>query len=195
MLNQKESIILKIKNNMKYLFILFLVVFAGFNCSSSKQYSEWSVVQLNYESGPISPEYQYSYSVIINNNKTCEYIYIFPMSNEKKLQYSFSISKEQYTGLQEAIEKSLLIGKEIPKLPDEQVPIGGSLTTVKITVVDPDPNSDKPPKVYQSPYFPEKAYEKNLDELYKYINRLVPEEILKKSSGERDAYLNNLKDN
>ena len=164
-------------------------------CSSSQQYSEWSVVQLNYESGPIAPEYQYSYSVIINWNKTCEYLFTFPMGGEKKLQYQFTVNKEQFKGLQEAIEKSKLIGKDIPKLKDEEIPIGGSLTNAKVVVVDPDPNSDKPPKVYESPYFPAKEYRENLEALYKYINELVPKNIIEKAETEHRNYLNTLHDN
>lgn len=180
---------------MKYFIFLFLVVITGFNCSSSLQYTEWSVVQLNHESGPVPPEYQYSYSVTINWNKICEYYYTFPMGGEKKLQYQFSINEEQFKRLQDAIEKSKIIGKEIPKLRDEEVPIGGPLTNTKVIVVDPDPNSDKPPKVYESPYFPVKEYQNNLGTLYKYINELVPKDIINKANEEQNNYLKTLQDN
>lgn len=180
---------------MKHTIILFLIAFAGFNCSSSQHYTEWSVVQLNHESGPIAPEYQYSYSITVNWNKTCEYLYTYPIGGEKKLQYQFTINNEQFDGLQEAIEKSKLIGREIPKLKDEEIPIGGSLTNAKVIIVDPDPNSDKPPKVYESPYFPSKEYKTNLESLYKFINNLVPKDIIDKADTEHKNYLNTLQDN
>lgn len=175
---------------MKYLLFFLLIIIAGFNCSSSKQSSDWSVVNLIYESGPIAPQYQYSYSVIINSDKTGEYLYAFPMGDEKKFRYNFSISNEQMKGLNSAIEKSKVMGVDIPKLPDEKVPIGGSLTRVLITVVNPDPNLDQPPKVYESPYFPAEGYKENLESLYNFIENLVPKEIVKKASDERENFLN-----
>lgn len=180
---------------MKYIIVLFLIIITGFNCSSSEQYSGWSVVQLNFESGPVAPEYQYSYLITINPDKSCEYYYTFPIGGEKKFQYRFSITNEQFKMLQEAIKKSKIIGKEIPKLSEEQIPIGGPLTNVKVIVADPDPNSDKPPKVYESPYFPVKEYLANLSALYKFINELVPDEIIKKTKQEHDNYLKTLQDN
>lgn len=175
---------------MKYILLLLLIITAGFNCSSSKQSADWSVVNLMYESGPIPPQYQYSYTVIINSDKTGEYLYSFPMGDEKKLQYKFSISSEQMKGLYSAIEKSKVMEVNIPKLSEEKVPIGGSLSRVLITVVNPDPGLDQPPKVYESPYFPAEEYKENLESLYNYIENLVPKEIVKKASDERENFLN-----
>lgn len=180
---------------MKYFIFLLLIASAGFHCSSSEQSSEWSVVNLVYESGPLPPQYQYSYSVIINSDKTCEYLFSYPMGDEKKLQYKFSITREQMKGLNSAIEKSGIIGIKIPELPEDKVPIGGSLTRVIITVVNPDPGLDQPPKVYVSPYFPTEDYKENLDALYKYINNLVPKDFVKKTSEERDNYINTYDEN
>ncbi|MBN1633674.1 MAG: hypothetical protein JW917_05875 [Ignavibacteria bacterium] len=180
---------------MKYFIFLFLIVIAGFNCSSSEQSADWSVVNLVHESGPLPPQYQYSYSVIINSDKTGEYLYSYPMGDEKKLQYKFSITGEQMKELFPAIKKSRIMEINIPKLPDEKVPVGGSLTKVKITVVNPNPGLDQPPKVYESPYFPTEEYKGNLEALYKYIVNLVPKEFIKKASEERDNYINTFDEN
>jgi hypothetical protein len=186
----------KIKNIiMKYIPLLLLIITAGFNCSSLKQSADWSVVNLMYESGPVPPQYQYSYSVIINSDKTGEYLYSFPMGDEKKFQYKFSISSEQLKGLNSAIVKSKVMEVDIPKLPEEKVPIGGSLTRVLITVVNPDPGLDQPPRVYESPYFPTEEYKDNLETMYNYIGNLVPKDIVKKASDERENFLNTFDEN
>ncbi len=173
---------------MKYIIIL-LIAFFNFNCSSVKITENWEVLTYEYESGPITPKYQYSYKIIVNSNRNCEYIYTFPMERSKTLEYKFQITKEQMTGLNDAIKKSKILEIQIPKLPEGKTPIGGDLEQVKIVVPNPDPYLDQPPKVYESPYFPEEKYKEDLENLYNVIKKLVPENFRKEAEEKRQEFL------
>ncbi|MCX7832661.1 MAG: hypothetical protein N2490_00405 [Ignavibacteria bacterium] len=173
---------------MKYL-ILIPLFLMNFNCSSVKTTNNWDVLTYEYESGPLPPKYQYSYKIIINSNGNCEYIYTFPMEGTKTFEYKFSITSEQMKKLNESIAKSKILEINIPTLPEGKRPIGGDLEKVKIIVPNPNPNLDQPPKVYESPYFPEEKYKKDLEELYSYIKSLVPETYKKETKQKHEEFI------
>lgn len=173
---------------MKYL-AFFMLIVLNFNCSSVKTTNNWDVLTYEYESGPLPPKYQYSYKIIINSNGSGEYIFTFPMEGTKTLEYKFNITKEQMKGLNEAIAKSKILEIQIPKLPEDKTPIGGDLEKVKIIVPNPNPNLDQPPKVYESPYFPEEKYKSDLDNLYTFIKSLVPENFKKEAQQKHEEFI------
>jgi len=161
----------------------------NFNCSSVKTTNNWEILNYEYSSGPISPKYQYNYQIVINSNRNCEFLYSFPMEESKKLVYKFTITEEQMKKLNEVIKKSKVLEIQIPKLPEEKIPIGGSIERVKIIVPNPDPNLDQPPKVYESPYFPDEKYKDDLINLYKFIKSLVPEKYKKDAEQQREKFI------
>ena len=52
-----------------------------------------------------------------------------------------------------------------------------------------NPNEDRPPKVYETPYFPDDEHREGLNKMYDYIENLVPKEYKDEATLKRDEYL------
>jgi hypothetical protein len=161
------------------LFLLFILSILA-SCTNSQDVtsSEWSAIQYYYSSGPLPPPYHYSYEVNVNNDGTSSLNYRFGYDEQNPpINYSFNISKDNLKLLSEKIANSKLATGKIEAEPENKHPVGGSLERVKLIITKSDPDLDQPPKAYESPYFPTAAYKKNLEELYLFINKLVPDSI------------------
>jgi hypothetical protein len=138
------------------------------------------------------PPYFYSYSILINSDDASGFLkYAFDYSQEDNppLEYKLTFSEEQMGILNEAIKESKVLCEEIESVPDSLQPIGGSVQNVKITIVNPDPNLDQPPRIIETPYFPIEEYKEGLENLYETINKLVPENIWEEIKTKKDEYI------
>ncbi|MBN1633673.1 MAG: hypothetical protein JW917_05870 [Ignavibacteria bacterium] len=177
---------------MKYLLFLFVILTISFSCGNTQENTkEWGILEYSFWNGPVSPEYQYSYQIIINKDKSGVLQYSFPTS--KDLEYRFIISDEQLETLTGKLNESGIFKGEIPALPNEEIPDGGINESVKIIFPNPDPNLDQPPKVISSPVYPQTSYKINLDRLYSCINELVPKDLKADAESKRLNYIENLK--
>jgi len=177
---------------MKYLLFLIMVFMVGFSCGNAQEINRnWEILDYSFRSGPVSPEYQYGYRIIINYDRSCFMQYSIRGSGN--LEYTFSITEEQMEMLNGKLNGSRIFDDDIPSLTMEEIPDGGSTETVSITVPNPDPDLDQPPRVYSSPVYPKEPYKTNLDKLYSYINELVPENIKAEAESKRLNYIENQK--
>lgn len=175
---------------MKYLLFLIIIFSISFSCGNSQENSkEWGVVEYNFKKGSVPPVFQYKYSVIINRDKSVVLRYSFNISSPENLEYTFSISDEQIDSLNVMLTDSRIFDGEIPELPNEKQPDGGPMRTVRVVVPNTDPNLDQPPRTYSSPYFPEESYEENLNKLYIFIHKLVPEQHWSDAEVKRNKYI------
>lgn len=177
---------------MRFLILLLGILTISFSCGNSQENNpEWGILEYSYRSGPVSPEYQYSYQIIINKDKSGILQYTFPTS--ENLEYEFNISDEQLETLTCKLTESKIFDGEIPSLSGEEIPDGGSNESVRIVIPNPDPNLDQPPKVISSPVYPQMSYKINLDKLYTCINELVPKDLKADAESKRLNYIENLK--
>lgn len=157
---------------------LFFTLLIFVSCSTSQIGDKWSSLSYMYESGPLPPKYQYSYTVNLNTN--CDggvVCFIGDDPSNSSLIYEFKFSKDSLVILDDAIKKSKILEEEIGKLPEGQHPIGGHLEKVRVILFDDNPNLDRPPRVKESPYFPVEKYRSGLQNLYKTILAFVPKKI------------------
>jgi hypothetical protein len=176
---------------MKYLLFLVVILSISFSCGNTQDnMREWGVVEYNFKKGSVPPVYQYNYKVIINRDKSGVFRYSFNTGSPENLEYTFTISEEQIDSLNVMLTKSRIFDEEIPELPNEKQPDGGPMRTVRVVVPNPDPNLDQPPKTYSSPYFPDEPYEENLNKLYIYIHKLIPEQYWSDAESKRNNYIN-----
>ena len=181
---------------MKNLILIFLFVLLGVTCSKSQVDSgKWVSVSLMFESGPVSPIWQYNYTVIITNDGVGQLNYTFDARRDNNLVYKFDVTKEQISSLNEKLTKSKVLESKIPEVSENKQPIGGSLRKVRIVFETTDPNADRPPKMIESPYFPEQDYLKDLNELYDFMQKLVPENDWKDAESKRTDNINKSKNN
>lgn len=150
------------------------------SCTNSQDVStnEWSAIQYFYNSGPLPPPYHYSYEITVNNNGESALNYRLGYDEQRApINYTFNITKENLKRLSEKIRTSQIATGKIEAVPENQHPIGGSLERIRLIITKADPDLDQPPKAIESPYFPTEKYKKNLEELYSFINKLVPDSI------------------
>jgi len=176
---------------VKLIIILFLTLFC-FRCSNSQDKNEnWEVIEYTFNTGPVSPEYLYSYSVTISRNGICNFNYSF--GNNEKLKYEFTITEYQLTVLDENLKNSGVLTEDIPSIPNEEIPDGGAIRSLKIVIPDFDPNLDQPPKVINTPHYPLREYAPVLIKLYSHIYELVPENFKTDAESKRINYIKNKK--
>jgi len=158
--------------------LLFLVLVLMMSSCSKSQDMNWTSLVYEYSSGPLPPPYHHEYSIAINNDGSANMSYRLGYdANRPPLNYSFKIDDEAKMTLNEKLKDSRLLEGKIQAVPENQHPVGGSLSRVKVYIVDPDPNLDKPPVLFEAPYFPLKEYAKGLGDLYGYINSLIPPDV------------------
>ncbi len=172
---------------MKKILLSLIISVVFFSCSRSQvagSDSLWTTIQYVHNSGPVSPQYQYTMTVTLNNDGTGNFDYIMGSGDVIKINKDFKFSKDSIKILTSALKKSRLLADVITE--EKEHPIGGQIKKVKVIIVDPDPNKDQPPKIIESPYFPSKEYVNGLNEFYKIITRQVPENILEETEKKFD---------
>lgn len=172
------------------LFGLLLFTILG-SCTNSQDVTsnEWTSIQYYYSSGPLPPPYHYNYEFTINNNCTSSLNYRLGYNEQDPpFNYSFNVSKENLKVLSEKITLSQLSTGKIESEPENRHPVGGSLERVRLVITKDDPDLDQPPKAYESPYFPTEKYKKNLEELYSFMKKLVPDSIWSDINARKSEY-------
>lgn len=155
-------------------FVLFLLI----SCAGSKSGPKWSSVSLMYESGPLPPKYQYSYTVTVNTNGDGGMVgFIGADASNSSLTYDFKCNADCIKKISDAIKNSKLLEEDIAVLPEGKRPIGGHLEKVRVVLENENPNLDQPPKVKESPYFPDEKYRSGLNSLYETIQKMVPASV------------------
>ena len=164
------------------------------SCSNSQVENNWSSVSYMFESGPLPPVYQYSFTVTINKDGDGVVVgFIGSDLSNPSLTYEFKISKDSLIYLTDAINNSKILTEDIDELPDGVRPVGGHLQKVRVIIADDNPNFDRPPRVKESPYFPSDKYAGDLISLYKVIVSFVPQNIWDDFNSKKEEYQKNSK--
>lgn len=183
---------------MKNILLLLLVVAVSFSfsCSSGNKSSSnkngntnsgspsWSTLEYHYATGSVAPEYYYHYKVLVNNDKTAQFIFYYSYGDTGYTQESFTITDTQFSTLNDAVNSSKVLDGDIPSVEDH--PIGGSTETLAVVIVNPDPNLDQAPKRITVPAFPEAKYKAGLEKLYSVINSLIPAGMLDAAKAKKE---------
>jgi hypothetical protein len=188
-LQMNKSIFKILNSKLMYKLLICCLLFVFASCSTSQVEDKWSSVQYMFESGPLPPKYQYSYTVTINNN--CDGVmvcFIGADPSNSSLTYEFKIPKDSLIYLNDAIKKSKILIEEITEEPEGNRPVGGHLEKVRVVLIDDNPNLDRPPRVKESPYFPAKKYRLGLYSLYETIQSYVPENIWDDFNAKKEEY-------
>ncbi len=182
---------------MKNLLLLLITVAVSFSfsCSTSNKSSNtnsgnlngsngdkplWSTIEYHYYTGPVSPEYQYRYKVIVNEDKNCQFIYYYSASVDTNYyQNSFTITDSQLAELNKAVKNSKVLDENVSE--ESNPPIGGTQQYAYIIVVDPNPDLDQSPRRIEIPVFPEAKYKENIEKLYSTIQGLIPPSIMEEA--------------
>ncbi len=181
---------------MKTLVIAVLMSLALVSCSRSQDAgNEWSSLIYSHNSGPLPPKYHFNYNISINADGSAISDYQFGYDKSvKTLNHSFKLSEDDILKLNVLLKESKIFDGTIKSLPENMHPIGGSISNIKVMYVNPDPNLDQPPKMYESPSFPEQEFKEGLENLYSFIEKLMPQSALDEIKEKKEEYENKQQD-
>ena len=163
---------------MKKVFLMLCLFGFVVNHSVYSQQSKWSEVSYSTNSGPVSPEYQYNYTIMINNNGSAKLVYT---KSSNTNEYDFTISKSDLKSLNGYLIRSKVLGLNSDDFKtNKKNLLGGPERSMLITLWQSPELESKPPTV-EIPKQIKKKYSENVLKLYGYIERLVPESVWKKA--------------
>jgi len=163
--------------------VRFFLLFGAlvFSCSNSQvgvNGFKWSSVHYFFDSGPLPPKYHYDFMISINNDGHGNFVYNYGYDKgTPSATYELSVPKDSIALLDAVILESRILDNDIKPVPDNERPIGGSIKKIRVILPDTNRFLDRPPKVIESPEFPEKKYRTGLNKLYEIVERQVPVKI------------------
>ncbi len=151
--------------------LLILIFLSSVSCSKSqdKGIESWASITYNLNGGQILQGYQNNYSVIINSDKSCVFIYRFP---ENDLTKDFKIDDNTLTKLSELIIAAKILESEITT--DPTYALSADMRSCQVVLNQNDPNLDQPPRVIKVPFNPSDEFKDGLNNLYNFIETLIP---------------------
>jgi len=174
--------------------VLLLIVFTSCSKSQDSTKATWSSVQYYYTRGPLPPPYHFSFDLTVNGDGTGILIYRLGYdASSEPLVYNFTVNPDELSTLNCKVKNSKLLTGKVEAVPENKHPIGGPTERVRIIIPNPNPDLDQPPRVIESPYFPLDEYKQDLQELYEYIKKLVPEKTWFDINGKQTEYEANYK--
>lgn len=160
---------------MKITHILLLTVLLLFAGSVQSQTQKWSALEYSHWSGPVSPEYQYRYSIIISNDGYANVTYK-DSNGEIFREFKIPSNKKGMKKLKKALKNSKVFDVPAETMKSDRTLIGGSESSLVITLWQ-DPMLDQPPGRIEVPTQVKEEYKDGIEKLYSTIKGLVPEEI------------------
>ncbi len=146
-----------------------------FTTASNGQYS-WSEITYYYNIGSLPPPYHYSFEITVNTGIAGVIVYYPGYEKDSTWVYNFEISESRLKKINEAIIRSNVLNDQIPELPNDKIPDGGSSQNLTITLPQ-DPSLDQTPPRIVTPFYPEESYEEKLGGIYSVIKEAVPNYI------------------
>jgi hypothetical protein len=158
---------------MKKLLLLFFV----FISAPAFSQNNWATVDYSYGSGPVSPEYQYNYQIVINSNGTGNMTYT---KGTEKTENTFRISRNGLSRLNAALRNSQVLTVDPDDMKSASMIVGGKSNSLKVTMSQPA-NTDQPPRVITVPSQLNSTYSAGVMDLYYVIEMLVPPSVWKRT--------------
>lgn len=160
--------------------IILLLFFITLSITASAQSSKWSSLSYTYSKGPVSPPYQYSYTILIDRfgNSSLNYT-----KSDVTKEYPFKIGKKGLKKLNYALKKSKVFTVSPEDMKSENNLIGGPEKTLVI-VKNQSPLLDQMPQSITVPSQVNEIYSENINNLYDEIENLVPSDVWNHATGE-----------
>ncbi len=160
--------------------IIFLYIVFVFYSPAIAQSDNWASISYIYSAGPVSPEYQYNYTINIDRAGTGTLTYTkASVSNT----YDFSFGKKGMKKLNNALKNSQVFAVSPADMKADQNMIGGPSKSLSITMWQ-EPNLDQKPTVIQIPEQINDTYSAGINELYIVIEKLVPMSVWNQATGQ-----------
>lgn len=160
---------------------LLFLIFGLLLCSTSfSQSGKWSSISYVYSNGPVSPEFQYSYTVNIDNAGVGTLSYT---KSSVTNTYDFSLGNKGMKKLNKALNKSQVFSVSPSDMKADQNMLGGPSKSLAVTMWQ-EPNLDQKPTVIQVPEQINEQYSAGINDLYSVIENLVPNNVWNQATGQ-----------
>jgi len=165
---------------MKKILLLIAVFFLASQISfgqSTGSDNQWLVIKYDFYSGPVSPQYQKTYSVTVNNDRSAQVSYRQGMEKTGPQIESFTVSKTNMKKLTSAIKKlGILEGVNPSDSSDGK--IGGPTKSITVTYGSTNPNLDQP--VRQTTFKETGNSSKEVTKLFDLMEKIFTKTLRKK---------------
>lgn len=158
---------------MKKIFIA--ICFMIFTGNVFSQDTHWSNLSYFYSNGTVSPEYQYSYQILLNEDG--EGILNFKNADGNK-EKNFNVSAEDMVEFNKFFTVSDVFTVDPETMKAHEGSDGGSIRKLEVTMWQ-SPELDAMPRIIRISEYLNKKYTEDMRCIYKKIEALVPEEIYK----------------
>lgn len=160
----------------KLLFILFVL----FVCSPVfAQFDNWATIDYTYSKGPVSPEYQLTYQIILDKSGNGKLIY---SKASVTSEYDFKASKKSMKNLNKKLKKSEVFSVPSDEMKAADNMIGGPTRSMQI-IMWQSPDLDQKPVVIDVASHLNEAYSNNVFIVYEQLENMVPKSIWDKAAG------------
>lgn len=168
---------------MKF-FTVFITAFAVLAFAITVQQSfaqstRWSTIEYQHSSGPVSPEYQYEYKVVINEDGSSTFSYS-DMNRKFDREFRIPSGKKGMKKLKKALKKSMIFDVTPDEMKSSEKMIGGKENKLTVTLWQ-DPMLDQMPEKIEVPSQVKDEFKNGIDNLYSKIIELVPSEYRKET--------------
>ena len=160
--------------------LLSLAVLLFFCSSAFSQSDKWASISYTYSKGPVSPEYQFNFTITIDNAGVGILSY---SKSSITNNYDFSLGKKGMKKLNSALSKSKVFSVNADSMKADNSIIGGPTKNLSVTMWQ-EPNLDQRPTVIQIPDHVKEKYSANLNDLYNVIENLVPNKVWNKATAQ-----------
>jgi len=170
----------KIKNISQMKKLIFLAIALFVVSTVFAQSNKWSSISYSYSKGPVSPEYQYSYSIDISADGSGKLLYTKASTTS---EYDFKVGKKGRKKLNSAINNSKVFTVSPEEMKPKELTVGGPQRSITITKWQ-SPMLDARPEVIIVPSQVNDVYSTGVNNLYDTIENLVPNSVWNKATGQ-----------
>lgn len=153
--------------------LIFLAITLFIVSTSFAQNNKWETITYYYSKGPVSPEYQYNYTINISADGSGQLV--FTKASQTN-EYSFRVGKNGRKKLNNALNKSKVFTVSSDEMKSSQNMMGGQQRNLTITKWQA-PNLDARPETIMVPEQVNETYSAAINNLYGVIEDLVPGSI------------------
>lgn len=157
-------------------FILFLAV--AFTGSLNAQSNKWASVAYAYSKGPVSPEFQYKYTISISSNGSGILTYT---KGSATINYDFKVGKNGRKKLNTALRNSQVLTVSPDEMKSDENLFGGATQTMVITMLQAS-NVDQKPTTIEVPARVKSEYLEGVSNVYNLMENLVPQSVWDKAT-------------
>lgn len=143
------------------------------------QSDNWATIDYTYSKGPVSPEYQLTYQIIIDKSGNGKLIHTkASVTNE----FDFKAGKKSMKALNKKLKKSEVFSVPSDEMKAADNMIGGPTRSMQIIMWQSPDLDQKPVTIDVAPHLNE-AFSDNMFSVYAHLEDMVPQSIWEKAAG------------